>query len=52
MQTPKSSWLRIAMVVGVSVVTLLALSLGVASLARANAVSPLFLVKSEPSALR
>src|SRR5215469_5421833 len=41
MQTPKLSWLRLAMVVGVSVVTLLALSLGIASLARANTVSTL-----------
>lgn len=41
MQTFKSSWMRMAVAVGVSVVTLVALSLGIASLARANTVSTL-----------
>lgn len=41
MQMFKSSWVRIVVAVGVSVVTLLALSLGIASLARANTVSTL-----------
>jgi uncharacterized protein len=39
MQTSKPSLLTISVLVGVSVVTLLALSLGIASLARANTVS-------------
>lgn len=41
MQTSRPSWLTTAVLVGVCVVTLLALSLGVASLARANPVSTL-----------
>jgi uncharacterized protein len=51
MQTFRSSPLTVALLVGVSIVTLLALSLGIASLARANTVSTLAVGASQQTGI-